>query len=73
MKVYKGGRFPNIDRWMQANGITTVKELARRADVPRSTMRSALRGKHDPIKSTIDAILHVTGMTYEEAFQEVEL
>lgn len=69
MNVYKGGRFPNIDRWIRENG-GTVTELARRADVPFSTVRQVLMGENDPGLYTINALLRATGMTFEEAFWE---
>lgn len=64
--------YPNLRRWMNENKCGK-RELLRRIGLgcaPNNYNRicSYLLGKVDPPKKTIDKILSVTGMTYEEAF-----
>ena len=71
MRTYKGGRFPNIHRWMSENKVS-ARDLARRMDVPYDTVCTMLRGQNYPGMHTIRAVLRATGMTFEEAFREEE-
>lgn len=64
--------FPGLRRWLNANRVSR-RELMRRmgrAPVASSMTRlsNKLAGRTQLRKSDIDAILAVTGMTYEEAF-----
>lgn len=60
-------RYSNLRQWMLENDVS-IARLARLANV--SHLYSSLCGETEPKKSTIDAILSVTGMTYEECFKE---
>ena len=67
--------YPNIRNWMNRNKVTK-SEFVRRLGLcncydNKARLASYLRGECDPSKSTIDKILAVTGMTYEEAFEVV--
>lgn len=64
-------RFPNIQRWMDERGMTR-KELADRMGVTSNTVYYTLDGRTDPRLFTINAVLRVTGMTFEEAFKEAD-
>jgi len=66
--------YPNLRKWMNDNKVGQ-SEFARRCQFSNSPgnknrMRGYLIGLADPPKRTIDKILAVTGMTYEEAFGE---
>lgn len=64
-------RFPNIQRWMDEHNVSR-RELARRMDVGDSTVCNTINGKSDPCLFVVNAVLRVTGMTYEEAFKEAD-
>lgn len=59
--------YPNIANWMVENkqGYSAFAELVGLSD---SDLRNVLQGKTAPIKITIDAILKLTGLSYEKAF-----
>ena len=66
--IYKGWR-----DWMNANNIN-VPRLTRMMDrTPAAEttkrIRSFMCGRVDPPKRTIDMILHLSGLTYEECFR----
>jgi hypothetical protein len=61
-------RYPEIQKWMENIG-ATMSDMARWCEVDLSTLRCALRSESTS-KRMIDAILQVTGMSYEEAFWE---
>lgn len=65
----KSCQYPNIRRWMIVNGLTYCR-LAYRCGLTMDSVRNGLTGKTDFKKKTIDAILDVTEMTYEEAFKK---
>ena len=60
-------KYVGLRDWMIENCVT-VAELERRCGNLR--MLASLTGKSNPSKYTIDAILQVTGLTYEECFKE---
>lgn len=60
-------RYLGLRQWMMDNYVS-VSGLARLIGV--SHLYASLCGDCEPKKSTIDAILSVTGMTYEECFKE---
>lgn len=67
-----GCAYPNLRRWMNENKVGK-RELLRRcglAVAPGNVARleSYLSGRVDLPKRTIDKILSVTGMSYEEVF-----
>lgn len=63
--VYNGLR-----NWMNQHHVRVSKLILMLDDDSphRQTMYGYLNGKHDMPKSAIDAILKVTGLTYEQAF-----
>jgi predicted transcriptional regulator len=60
--------YPNIRRWIVENHITQPV-FAEMVGVCPAAIHHYLSGKREPNKKTIDKILEVTGMTYEEAFK----
>lgn len=62
-------QYPSIRRWMIIRGYTYCK-LANLCGSTMDTVRNGLTGKTEFKKKTIDAILAVTEMTYEEAFKQ---
>lgn len=64
--VYHG-----IANWMQENECGYAV-LERKTGLARAVICNALTGKCSPTKKTIDSILRVTGLTYEEAFGELK-
>lgn len=61
--------FPALRHWMIVKG-HTYNSLAEACGVSMVTIRNNLTGQTDLKKGTIDAILEVTGLTYEEAFRK---
>lgn len=61
--------YPNIARWMIANKYGFAA-IARVCEAPTNSVRYALTKSGSIKKGTIDSILRLTGMTYEEAFFE---
>lgn len=72
----EGCIYPGLREWMNDNKVGRSEMLRRmgKAAWPRhvSKLSGILRGHHDPSKATIDSILKVTGMTYEECFGGAE-
>ena len=60
-------KYVGLRNWMIKNEVN-VAELERRCNNLR--MMASLTGGCDPSKTTIDAILKATGLTYEECFKE---
>lgn len=65
-----GIKYPKIKQYLEENNVK-VTDLATACGVTNATMWGNMRGC-GMRKSTIDAILKVTGLTYEEAFSEEE-
>lgn len=61
--------FPAVRMWMRTNRIT-YKEIADKAGYRSNAIVKSLTGFQPPNKYVIDAILQMSGMTYEEAFRE---
>lgn len=66
--------YTGLRNWMNKNKVG-ISEFVRRCGVEncycnKNRMVGYLSGKTDPPKRTIDKILAVTGLTYEEAFGE---
>jgi hypothetical protein len=66
--------FPNLRQWMNKN-LMTIAGLARllygqSATTYKNKLRKMLNGESDIHKKTIDKILDLTGMAYEECFAE---
>lgn len=62
-------RWPRLLLWIDQNNVSQ-KELAQMAGVSCPTLSDWLHGLHEPKKPNIDALLKVTGLTYEELFAE---
>lgn len=62
-------KYVGLRNWMLENRVN-LSELATRCGTAK--LNDSLIGKHEPRKKTIDAILRVTGLTYEECFKERE-
>lgn len=62
-------RWPRLLLWMEQNNITNQK-IAAAVGVCNQTVGDWLYGIHEPKKPNIDALLKVTGLTYEELFAE---
>lgn len=62
-------KYPVIEKYMLDHNLS-LREFARRCGIPSSTMCRLLNGETEPVKSTIDKILTVTGLSYEECFRE---
>lgn len=69
--------YPGLRNWMNANKVSMAELVRRCGYVPysgnRSNFRDYLNGRHDLRKPTIDKILEITGMTYEQAFGEEDV
>ena len=63
-------KYVGLRNWMFANRCK-LSDLEKMVGGSRR-LSSCLTGKHEPGKKTIDAILRVTGLTYEECFKEDE-
>lgn len=65
------GRYPNIERWMLEHHVTKAA-LAKMMDVGDRTVYRLFQGGNvrRPHPYTREAIQRITGMSYEEAFQE---
>ncbi len=62
-------KYFGIKRYIRVEGIS-LREFAKKCDMPVSTISRFVNGKTDIKKSNIDRILKATGMTYEECFEE---
>ena len=62
-------KYPSIKKYMADRNLS-LREFARRCDMPSSTMCRLLNGQTEPPNSTIDKILSVTGLSCEECFGE---
>ncbi len=62
-------KYLGIEKYIGIEGIS-LREFAKRCDMPVSTISRFVNGKTDIKKSNIDKILKVTGMTYEQCFDE---
>lgn len=63
--------FPSIRKYLNENRMS-ISRFAVLCNISGQTMNRAITGQTDMLKRTIDQILRVTGMTYEEAFKEDE-
>lgn len=66
--------FPAIDSWMKYNRVTYAQLSKRLGYAPNASARygvaKRLMGERMMYKDFIDALLQVTGLTYEEAFRK---
>lgn len=65
----KSCQYPAIRRWMIVHDVTYCK-FGKLCGTTMDAIRNGLTEKTDIKKKTIDAILSVTGLTYEEAFKK---
>lgn len=72
--------YPRLEAWRQANGLSQG-EMAKKAGVSTTTLRLAMYGEPSvygggrgagPAKQTIDKLLKLTELTYEEAFESAD-
>lgn len=63
--------YPNIANWMVENK-HTYSSFSDLIGMSYGGFRNSMQGKSSPTKITIDAILKLTGMPYEEAFSMEE-
>ena len=61
--------YPALEKYMEDKNLS-YEEFGYQAGVARNTLHRVLTGDVNPSKKTIDGVLKVTGMTYEEAFTE---
>lgn len=64
-----GNMYPAIWRALRRKGIS-ISEISRKTKISNATLYRAVSPNGNPNKRTIDAILAVTGLTYEDAFGE---
>jgi transcriptional regulator with XRE-family HTH domain len=65
--------YPNLRHWLNENKVS-LREFARRSEVVASgrtlnRFGAYFRGENYPPKQTIDKILNVTGLTYEQLWE----
>lgn len=65
----KSCKYPALRHWMIVND-SNYTRLAKLCGTTMDAIRNGLTEKTDIKKKTIDAILEVTGLTYEEAFRK---
>lgn len=65
--IERGCIYPNLRKWLNED-----KNRKKRffEQVKCCGIRDVLKGEKQPRKGTIDAMLRITGMTYEEMFME---
>ena len=72
----EGCIYPGLRNWMNANQVSRAELVRRMGQVTWATtvatMGHLMRGKYEPTKGTIDGILKVTGLSYEECFGGAE-
>lgn len=59
--------YPGIDAWLRSHN-TSMMALGNSVETVYPHIYRIMAGDISPTKRTIDKILSVTGMTYEEAF-----
>lgn len=61
--------YPNISKWMRDNNFSFTN-MSYATNIEYKMLRSFLIGEKIGRKDTIDKILKITGLTYEEAFYQ---
>lgn len=61
--------YPAVKIWMRKTG-TKYDDISRKSGCRYDSVQKSLTGYQPPNKYIIDAIIIMSGMTYEEAFQE---
>ena len=62
-------KYPNIKAWIKKNEMNCIT-FSEKIGFAYASVYQWFHGDRHPSKEAIDAILAVTGMTYEEAFME---
>lgn len=65
--------YPHLRRWLNENKVSRMEFARRLGNTPRgrnlSYIGSWFRGSHYPIKTVIDRMIAVTGLSYEMLFE----
>ena len=61
--------YPALKEWVKEHEFSNA-DLAKKTGTSQQHINAFLRGNFNPRKSTIDKILALTGMTYEQAFRK---
>lgn len=64
---HRSGIYPNLGNWMSENKIS-LDRFSKAVGMSYQGLRNFLYGKSNPKFETIQNILKITGLTYEEAF-----
>lgn len=62
-------KYPNIQRWLSEHEMA-YREFARKVGTTDCTICKMLNGTSETRLYIVKGVLEVTGMTFEEAFQE---
>lgn len=68
--------YPNLRKWLNDNKVTRSEFVRRMNNRPAGQLVKEVggwfRGNYYPLKSSIDKILEITGLTYEQLFERDE-
>lgn len=67
-RCFKVCIYPGVAKWLEDND-WTFSQLADKSGVSVAALETFLTGRGGTSKRTIDRLLEITGMTYEEAFK----
>lgn len=62
-------KYPYLERWIYDHGLT-MRKAAKLFDMSYSCVIGLLEGRGNPKKDTIDKLIGITGMPYEQLFAE---
>lgn len=68
---YKKRKFKNITKWLQGNKVLGP-ELAKLLHITAGSVSNKLNGKSDFTLWEVKKIIEITGMSFEEAFEETK-
>lgn len=68
---YKKRKYKNITNWLQKNEMTS-NELAKLLYITANSVSNKLNGKSDFTLWEVKKIIEITGMSFEEAFEETK-
>jgi len=60
--------FPNIAVWINENNYT-ASQFSEEASIDKKSFSGYMRGQHEPTLSAIKAIINLTGLPFEVAFE----
>lgn len=69
--IMKNYVYPNIENWMYDKEITQ-EDIAKECGCSQNNVSCILIGKHKPSFEFISAVIKMSGMTFQEAFQRKE-